>query len=86
VLLQLVEATIRDVFAGLLVGLGAPVVVLELELESLESIRKSVQSRDTGLDNLWTNSIGGDSSNAIRLVARNNRGRHCECWIGRCLV
>lgn len=68
VLLELLESTIGDVFAGLLVRLGAPIIVLELQLERLESIGQGIQSCDTSTDNLWANSIGWDGCDAVGLL------------------
>lgn len=69
VLLKLLKSTIGDVFAGLLVGIGAPIIVLELQLEGLEGIRQGIQSGDTSIDDLWANSIGWDGGDAVGLLA-----------------
>lgn len=75
VLLELLKSTIGNVFAGLLVGIGAPIVVLELQLEGLEGIGQGIQSGYTSIDDLWANSIGGDGGDAVGLLA-SDWGRH----------
>lgn len=75
VLLELLESTIGNVFAGLLIGIGAPIVVLELQLKGLEGIGQSIQSGDTSINDLWANSIGWDGGDAVGLLA-SDWGRH----------
>jgi hypothetical protein len=77
VLLQLLQTAVGDVFSGLFVGLRAPVVGGEVELEGVEGFAEGVESRDTGADDLGTDPVGGDSSDVISLV-RENGGRHVD--------
>lgn len=80
VLLELLESTVGDVFAGLLVGIGAPIIVLELQLEGLEGIGQGIQGGDTSINDLWANSIGWDGGDAVGLLA-SDWGRHGDVVI-----
>lgn len=68
-LLKLLESSIGNVFAGLLVGLGAPIIVLEVQLEGLEGIGQGIQNSNTSIDNLWTNSISWNGCDAVGILA-----------------
>ena len=68
VLLQLFYATIRYVFAGLLVGITAPVVVLEVKLECLQRRCEGIEDLDAGFYDLWSNAITVCESASIRDV------------------
>lgn len=65
VLLELIESTIWDVFAGLFIGLRAPIIVLELQLERLEYVGQGIQCCDSSIDDLWANSIGWNRCDAV---------------------
>lgn len=72
-LLELLQTAIWDILSSLLVSVGAPVVVREIELESLKSIGEGVQCLNAGFDDLGPDAIGGDGGDAVSLFGG---GRH----------
>jgi hypothetical protein len=76
VLLQLLEAVVRDVLSSLLVGIRAPVVVRKVEFKGLERLGQGLENINTSLDYLGANTIGRDGGDAVRLLDVDGTGRH----------
>jgi hypothetical protein len=73
-LFQLLEPAIRNVLAGLLVGLGAPVIVLELHLERSVEGGELGQHLNTSINHFWTNAIRAHGRDGI--TPGNSYWRH----------
>lgn len=63
--LEAFQPTLGDILPRFLVRLGTPVVVLELELEIPGSGAQCFQYLDTGFDHLWSDTVGGDTGDAV---------------------
>lgn len=75
-LLELLKTTIWDILSSLLVSVGAPIIVSEIELKSLKSIGKGVQCLNASLDDFWADAISGDGGDAVSLFGGDGAGRH----------
>lgn len=68
-----IEMIVRYIFSGLLIGLRGPVEVGEVELEGPSFLRDSLEHRDGGFDNLWSNTVGRDGSDRVDLFGFRGR-------------
>ena len=77
VLLERFEAAVWDIFPGLLISFGGPVVVFEGQAERTVGFGKSLENFDTSIDDFWPNAIGRYASYAICFsVLGDGDGRH----------
>ena len=76
VLLQTLKASLRDVLPGLLVSLGAPVIVGKLKVERLLSLRQSFEYISSCLNDFGADSVRWDGGDAVRPLCRSCAGRH----------
>lgn len=82
-LLELLEAAIGNILSRLLIPLRTPIIMSEVEIESLERLGQGVQDFDTSFDNLYSDSISRDGSNSVGFLGFKEIGRHGdEDWRG----
>ena len=70
-LLEILESTVRNVLARLLVSLRAPVVVGEFEPERLLGLSERLQDLDPCFNDFGSDSVGRDGRDTVRFLGLN---------------